>query len=95
MPEPLAYRGDGRCALAGRGAGGVHAVCATVSGMRNRYLFLLIVAGCLPGVFVPAWGAASGSAESRVAAQDALFEELDLLDSRTNSWIQAQQQGAK
>jgi uncharacterized protein (DUF885 family) len=134
--------------------------------MRNKCLFLLIVAGCLPGVFVPACGAALGSAESRVAAQNALLEEYyqtelkahperataygdyryndrldeyslaalagqhandqsflarleaiptdgfpeqdtlshevlgstlrqDLLDSRTNSWIQAQQHGAK
>src|SRR6202051_172458 len=54
---------------------GVHAVCATVSGMRIRGLFLLIVAGCLPGVFAPACGAALGSAESRAAAQNALLEE--------------------
>jgi uncharacterized protein (DUF885 family) len=43
--------------------------------MRNKCLFLLIVAGCLPGVFVPACGAVLGSAESRVAAQNALLEE--------------------
>ncbi len=36
---------------------------------------MLIIAGCLPGVFVPALGAALGSAESRVAAQNALLEE--------------------
>ncbi|MHB8723387.1 MAG: DUF885 domain-containing protein [Steroidobacteraceae bacterium] len=43
--------------------------------MRKKCLFLLIVAGCLPGLLVPACAAASGSAESRVAAQNALFEE--------------------
>ncbi len=43
--------------------------------MRSKYLFLLIAAGCLPGVSVPALGAALGSAESRVAAQNALLEE--------------------
>ena len=43
--------------------------------MHNKFLFLLLVAGCWPGVFVPAFGAAPGSAESRVAAQNALLEE--------------------
>ena len=43
--------------------------------MRNQCLFLLIVAGSLPGVFVPACGAGLGSAESRLAAQNALLEE--------------------
>src|SRR3984957_8125301 len=77
VPNAAAASLPRRRALRTRGSRrwGVHAVCATVSGMRSKYLFLLIVAGCLPGVSVPALGAALGSAESRVAAQNALFEE--------------------
>src|ERR1700686_2814638 len=53
---------------------GVHAVCATVSGMRTKYIVLFFAACCMPIVAGGAL-AAPPTFESRVAAQNALVEE--------------------
>src|ERR1700676_598849 len=70
----IAYSGDGGFAPTGPRAGGVRAVCATVSGMRTKYILLLSAACCMPIVAGGAL-AAPQSFESRVAAQNALVEE--------------------